>query len=338
MWKIPGFKIVSIAMLIGCLNLAGFPFTAGYFSKDMILAEAWYTPDSKIWASSWAGWLMLLTAGLTAYYTFRVFFRVFVGPVEYHPGEDDHGDEHGDDHANADDGHGHGEGHGFHPHAPKWAINLVLVALAGGSVLAAGLYFVGDHHGWAGGMVHASESDFDPYKVGANSSAVAGIEAAGHAAGEHAGDGHTDGHDHEHGSILGMDPHKVMYYISGVVGFIGIGIAFVLHFAGRTEAATSNADKLAKAIEPVHTWAENKWYVDEFYYFIIVTPLKVISHLFHWFDKLVIDGIVELFGGVPKASSESLSPATQTGVLHDYALRMVAGVAIVLVVVAIVLY
>lgn len=343
MWKIPGFKIVSIAMLIGCLNLAGFPFTAGYFSKDMILAEAWATPDSTIWGSSWAGWLMLLTAGLTAYYTFRVFFRVFVGPVEYHPGDEahDHDDHaHGDEHQHDAGQHGDHHSDHFHPHAPKWAINLVLVALAGGSVLAAGLYFVGDHHGWAGDMVHASKTYFDPATIGDHAASVAGVspaEAVGHAV-DHAADSHAADHGAAHGTILGMDPHKVMYYISAVVGFIGIGIAFVLHLLGRTEAATSKADGLARAFEPVHTWAENKWYVDEFYHFIIVTPLKIISHLFHWFDKLVIDGIVELFGGVPKAGSETLSPATQTGVLHDYALRMVAGVAVVLVVVAIVLY
>jgi NADH-quinone oxidoreductase subunit L len=360
LWKVPGFQIVTIAMLIGCLNLAGFPLTAGYFSKDMILAEAFTTPDSKIAASSWAGWLMLLTAGLTAYYTFRVFFRVFVGPVEYHAGDEDHGADHGHDHGHDhepdaeaaaaiaeshedDAGHAH---HGFHPHAPKWAINLVLVVLAGGSILAAGLYFVGDHHGWAGGMVHASSAHFDANTIGQQSAAVIG-EAAAHA-GDHAGEAAADhGGDHAeahgaahaaHGTILGMDPHKVMYYISGVVGFIGIGIAFVLHFAGRTEAATSRADALAKAIEPVHRWAEGKWFVDEFYHFIIVTPLKIISHLFHWFDKLVIDGIVELFGGAPKAGAETLGPVSQTGVLHDYALRMIAGVAVVLVVVALVLY
>ena len=49
------------------------------------------------------GWILILTAGLTAYYTFRVFFRVFMGPVEYHPGDEvhdhDHADAHGDDHA-----------------------------------------------------------------------------------------------------------------------------------------------------------------------------------------------------------------------------------------------
>ena len=339
MWKIPGFKIVSVAMLIGCLNLAGFPLTAGYFSKDMILAEAWVTSDATIWGSSWAGWLMLLTAGLTAYYTFRVFFRVFVGPVEYHPGDEGHDHEpDAEAAASISESHEHDDNHGFHPHAPKWAINLVLVALAGGSVLAAGLYFVGDHHGWAGGMVHASSADFDPAHIGDHSAAVAGVGDAIAGAESHAGEAHAADTHAEHGTILGLDPHKYMYYISAIVGFIGIGVAFVLHFAGRTGAATSRADSLAKAIEPVHTWAERKWFVDEFYGFMIVTPLKVISHLFHWFDKLVIDGVVELFGGMPKAGSESLSPVTQTGVLHDYALRMVAGVAVVLVVVAIVLY
>ena len=304
LWKIPGFKIVSIAMLIGCLNLAGFPFTAGFFSKDMIIAEAFATPDSMIPGSSWAGWLLLLTAGLTAYYTFRVFFRVFVGPTEFHPGDDHHGDEdHGDDdHAKA-----------FHPHGPGWAMNFVLIVLAGGSVLAAGLYFVGDHHGWAGGMVHASSAQFDPATI----SGHAGVEQ---------------------GTILGFDPHKSMYYISAIVGFIGIGAAWWLHLAGRTEASTSRMAGVAAKFGPIPSWAEHKWYVDEFYDFIIVTPLRLISNLFFWFDRLVIDGIVELFGGTPKMGSETIGNATQTGVLHDYALRMIAGTAVVLVVVVLVLY
>ncbi|MFI4883474.1 MAG: NADH-quinone oxidoreductase subunit L, partial [Phycisphaerales bacterium JB064] len=86
--SIPGFKITAIAMLVGCLNLAGLAGTAGYFSKDMILAEAFVTSSSLI-VLPWAvGLLMLLTALMTAYYTFRVFFRVFVGPVKYEPGDE----------------------------------------------------------------------------------------------------------------------------------------------------------------------------------------------------------------------------------------------------------
>jgi NADH-quinone oxidoreductase subunit L len=336
LWGVPGFKVVVIAMLIGCLNLAGFPFTAGFFSKDMILAEAFVTSDAAIAGSSWAGWLLLLTAGMTAYYTFRVFFRVFVGPTEYHPGTENHGAHdaeaeasiaeevehehagHGAGHAAGNHGgHGHDDhGHGFHPHAPKWAINLVLVVLAAGSVLAAGLYFAGQHHGWAGDMVHASSAYFDAAQVGP---------------------AHGDGHA-EQGTIFGFDPHKAMYFVSSAVGLIGIGLAAGLHLIGRTGAATCRMDSVAKMFGPIPRWAENKWYVDEFYHFIIVTPLKVFAHLFHWFDKLVVDGLVELFGGVPKTGSETIGPMTQTGVLHDYALRMVAGVAVVLVVVVLVVF
>lgn len=299
LWHIPGFKIVVLAMLVGCLNLSGFPFTAGYFSKDMILAEAFVTSDNTIWGSSWAGWLLLLTAGMTAYYTFRVFFRVFVGEVAYEPGEDLHGDaEH------------------FHPHGPRWAINLVLVLLAGGSVLAALLYFVGDHHGWAGGMVHASSAAVD----------------TGHA---------------EHGTLFGQDPHKIMYYVSAVFGFAGIALAAWFHgpigitglFLGnRTKPDEVRMDPIAKAVRPISTWAERKWYVDEFYNLVIITPLKVFSHLFHWFDKLVVDGLVNLFGATPRVGSDAIGESTQTGVLHDYALRMVAGFAVVLVVVVLVVF
>jgi NADH-quinone oxidoreductase subunit L len=335
LWGVPGFKVVVVAMLIGCLNLAGFPFTAGFFSKDMILAEAFVTSDATIAGSSWAGWLLLLTAGMTAYYTFRVFFRVFVGPTEYHPGTENHGahdaeaeasiseeieheHEHARDHgAGHADHHGepHGD-HGFHPHGPKWAINLVLALLAAGSILAAGLYFVGDHHGWAGGMVHASSASFDPAHIGHETSPEHGA----------------------HGTILGFDPHKAMYFISSIVGLIGIGLAAWLHLVGRTAAATSRMDAIARLFGPIPKWAEGKWFVDEFYHFVIVTPLKVISHLFHWFDKIVVDGLVELFGGTPKAGSETIGPLTQTGVLHDYALRMVAGMAVVLVVVVLVVF
>src|SRR5690606_24288763 len=133
--SMPGWGIVGVTMLIGCLNLAGLPIvTAGFWSKDMILAEAFATP----WASA-IGWILLITAGLTAYYTFRVYFRVFEGPQYYEPGDELHGHDahaaHGDagDHGHAGHGadshesKGHG-GHGeFHPHAPGWAINLVLV-------------------------------------------------------------------------------------------------------------------------------------------------------------------------------------------------------------------
>ncbi|MCC6427847.1 MAG: NADH-quinone oxidoreductase subunit L [Phycisphaerales bacterium] len=316
--KMPGWKVVSIGMLIGCLNLAGFPLTAGFFSKDMILAEAFVTPGMAA-----IGWLLLLTAGLTAYYTFRVFFRVFVGPVEYHPGDelhahDDHGHDHdghdahghGDAHAGSHGhGHGHAATHDFHPHPPQWAINTVLATLSVLSIAAAGLYFMGPHGGWVAKMIEHS---------------TAALPHAHEGAGERA-----------HGSFLGMDPHKVMYYVSAIVGTVGILIAFYLHFMGRTTAAHSRADALASGLGPIAKAAQRKWYVDEIYDFLIVKPLWVIAHICHLIDKLLVDGLVDLFGWLPRLLGRTIRPA-QSGVLHGYAIGMAGGVVVVLLIVLLV--
>jgi len=139
----PGWKIVMWTMLIGCLALAGFPGTSGYFSKDMILAQALITEGPGFGILAVIG---LLTAFCTAYYTFRVFFRVFLGHPHIEPG--DHGG----------GGHGGHEDHShFHPHAPGPAINTVLVVLAIGGLLAGYLGLGGSTgHGWFGGMIHGS--------------------------------------------------------------------------------------------------------------------------------------------------------------------------------------
>ncbi len=299
--KVPGWKIVSIAMLIGCLNLAGFPFTAGFFSKDMILANAFANGHLQV-----IGWILLVTAGLTAYYTFRVFFRVFVGPVEYHPGDELHAS-HGDDgHGHGHGDHGHGDahaakadahGHDFHPHAPGWAINTVLAALAVCSIAAAGLYYL---H-WADGLIGMSAT---------------AVIAHGHA-------------EHAHATLFGQDPHKIMYYVSGVVGAVGILVAFVLHYAGRKTAATSAADRFI--IPGITSAAQHKWYVDEFYNWIVRRPLLVLAHIFYLIDKLLIDGLVDVVGALPRSAGTGLRPA-QSGVMHGYAVSMACGIAILTVV------
>ncbi|MDQ6735775.1 MAG: NADH-quinone oxidoreductase subunit L, partial [Nitrospirota bacterium] len=68
-------------MVIGSLALAGFPFTSGFFSKDEILVGAWNTGSfGKILAI-----LGLITAGVTAFYSFRLIFVVFWGNSRVDP-------------------------------------------------------------------------------------------------------------------------------------------------------------------------------------------------------------------------------------------------------------
>jgi NADH-quinone oxidoreductase subunit L len=68
--------------LIGSLALTAIPPTAGFFSKDEILLEAYLSGHTGLWA------LALFGAFLTAVYTFRMVFLVFFGEAksEVHPG------------------------------------------------------------------------------------------------------------------------------------------------------------------------------------------------------------------------------------------------------------
>ena len=62
--------ICNIAFLIGCLAIAGIPPFAGFFSKDEILVAAFL--NSPIW-----GVWMMLVAGMTAFYMFRLYYKIF---------------------------------------------------------------------------------------------------------------------------------------------------------------------------------------------------------------------------------------------------------------------
>jgi NADH-quinone oxidoreductase subunit L len=62
--------------LVGVLAIAGVPPLSGFFSKDEILLAAWtsHVPGHRVL------WLIgLVTAGITSFYMFRVYFRTFHG-------------------------------------------------------------------------------------------------------------------------------------------------------------------------------------------------------------------------------------------------------------------
>lgn len=60
---------------IACLAIAGIPGFSGFFSKDEILWKAFSSPGGDLWI-----WLLgALTAGMTAFYMFRLFFSTFHG-------------------------------------------------------------------------------------------------------------------------------------------------------------------------------------------------------------------------------------------------------------------
>jgi len=64
---------VRNVFLVGALALAGVPFLNGFWSKELILETG--LEGSPLWTYA----LMLLGAGLTAFYTFRMVWLVFFG-------------------------------------------------------------------------------------------------------------------------------------------------------------------------------------------------------------------------------------------------------------------
>ncbi len=293
--KMRGWKIVSYTMLIGCLCLAGFPLTSGYFSKDAILAEAFVTQGPGF---EFLGWLAILTAGLTAYYAFRVWFRVCAGPVHYEAGDELHGDN-----ANS-----------FQPHAPRFVINFVLCVIAIGALLAALPYFMPNETehlggGWIAEMVN-------------DSPAASGLPGAATVYG--------DSHGTAHGSILGMDPHKAMYFISSVVCVVGILIALYFHLFRRSAADKLRGKLLAsRTTRWLPTAMENKWYVDEVYIATIRSPLWILGKIFALIDKYLIDGaLVNGISTLPRAIARWFSPL-HNGAVQSYAVSMIGGAILV---------
>jgi NADH-quinone oxidoreductase subunit L len=123
-------------MLVGTLSLTGFPFTAGFVSKDAII-EATYTAHSQV--GTYAFILTLVSAILTSFYSWRLMFLAFEGKPRQPRDVLEHA------------------------HEPPWTMGLPLILLALGSLLAGGLFahlFIGGGQAefWRGSLVtHAGE-------------------------------------------------------------------------------------------------------------------------------------------------------------------------------------
>ena len=114
--------ITAGTFIFGWLAIAGiFPF-AGFWSKDEILAKAWFSHNYALWAIGAAAALM------TAFYMTRQVWLVFYGPERWREPAAD---------AVESDEHAHGEVH--EPHESPWTMYVPLVALAGLAFVGGGL-------------------------------------------------------------------------------------------------------------------------------------------------------------------------------------------------------
>jgi NADH:ubiquinone oxidoreductase subunit 5 (subunit L)/multisubunit Na+/H+ antiporter MnhA subunit len=323
--------ITHACILVGCAALAGFPFVSGFFSKDDIVGAAFD-------ASVILGLVMLLTSFMTAYYTFRLYFRVFQGPLVIPEGPAPaHGQGHeAHEHATAsesaiatgtaatsgvdvgpaqhgaahshDDAHGHGHDHGHHNHEPL-SMMIPLIVLACGALLAGYLNWPERTHS-LGGFLAQSPSFVLGYEQAQahgmpNLSATHyGFEAA---AGSHA------------------TPFTLTMIIGGLVAMAGIALAYLMHLKDR-----GLADRVANALGPITSLVEHKFYVDEIYQACIIEPLRFLGRVLFAIDKFLVDGIINMLGWIPQLSGFSLKLTVQRGYLQGYATAMLFGLMVIL--------
>ena len=278
--------------LIATLAISGVPLFSGFYSKDAILgaalAFAMLNPAHFLPFA-----LALAAAGLTAFYMFRMVFLTFTGkPRDQHRYE--------------------------HAHESPWVITAPLVLLAFLSVVSAG--WRGPADGWFARFV-------GPYDLGRIAAAQAAPRAAGLAvAPEHAavteesaaGEGHGAA-THEptagehaaaagaHGAAVGHDAHavevhhrahKIAMYLSILVAGTGILLSWLTYQKGRISAPAIQA-----RLPRLHHVLQNMYFFDQFYAATVYRATLGWARLCGWFDRTVVDGIVNGSGYLTRFTS-----------------------------------
>ena len=304
-------------MTIGTLALTGFPFTAGYYSKDAIIDVSFAAGHSS--SAAVYGWLMTaIAAGLTSFYSWRLVFLTFFGvrraPVaEGHAApaaetsdaasrhdagqsarkEGSGAPAHGDAHAAArhDHDHDHDDVHDHgHDHAPTEPPLVMLIPLG---VLAIGALFAG--FAFEGRFIGEGYREFWRQSL------------------YYADSNHIMTALHQVATWISLIPTFAM-----ILGFV---VAWYFYIA-----APGAAEALARRNPLLYNFLLNKWYFDELYDLIFVRPAFWIGRvLWRGGDGRIIDGLGP--DGVAARVRDVTAQVVrlQTGYLYHYAFAMLIG-------------
>ncbi len=123
------------------------------------------------------------------------------------------------------------------------------------------------------------------------------------------------------GTKLETEFHLMFSIAPVALGLAGIFIAMWMY-----KKQSDKPDKIASALSGLYKAAYHKFYIDEIYTFI---TQKIIFNLIGrpaaWFDKNVVDGLINATGNGTKDISESIK-GLQSGKVQSYAIYFLAGV------------
>ncbi|TCP58630.1 NADH dehydrogenase subunit L [Rhodovulum bhavnagarense] len=286
------------AMMIGTLAITGvgIPLThigfAGFLSKDAIIESAW---GGHAYLAFWA---LVIAAAMTSFYSWRLMFMTFWGEAR--------GDRH------------------THEHAHESPLNMLvpLGVLSVGAVFA-GMMWYSDFFG-----DHDQVNRF--YGIPSHEA----VAEAGHGDDIHGADvAHAFAMPGEGALYMAPDNHamdnahhapqwvKAAPFMAMLAGFF---VAFTFYIQ-----SPDLPGRTARMFRPLYLFLLNKWYFDELFDAILVTPARNIGRaLWKGGDGSIIDGGINglAMGIVPFFTR--VAGRIQSGYLFHYAFAMVIGIAV----------
>ncbi|MEO7993208.1 MAG: NADH-quinone oxidoreductase subunit L [bacterium] len=308
-------------MLASCAAIAGFPLTAGFFSKDAILHESFlmpFVPEGVRIAVVVVGYV---TAALTAVYMFRLYYLTFAGefrgipktpqPVGHHAVHETR----------------HGEVVES-PGAMTLPLQILAVlALVAGFLLVSPNFVPFEHY--LAPVVEHSQLVAQAARQGIyGERAEAAIsEAEGTAAAETGKPKETDLLARVALPAATWGNALPFYLISLLIALWGINFAKSVWESNPEKTAAWKAQ-----YAELYDLARNAWYVDQLYHQLIVVPgMALFDSLWRGVDEGFIDDtLVEGTGRSALAVGRGLR-RMQSGYLRAYAVYIIAGVALLLV-------
>jgi NADH-quinone oxidoreductase subunit L len=351
--------ITHFTFLAGCLALAGVFPLSGFWSKDAIVSAVYekaypaphssaadehagadanedvenaaspvraaaetvlpLTSDQRAMIYGWLFYAALFTAFLTALYTFRAFFMTFYGPQRVP----------------------HEAGH--HAHESPEVMSVPLAVLAAGAIFV-GLYFefTGSFAGFLQPLLpfepHAHEINLT-VAVTSTLIALGGIGVASYL---YLGDPREV---QWLASLLKFDwmarladvgwvsrlkqlrPVAAVNHVARAVGlgWLASAVGYVLLLVVLILAAPL---LLGYFLSP-YRLSYHKFFFDEIYGALVVWPLRALAAVSFWFDRWIVDALVNFCGRIPPAAG-TLMRSLQMGLVQFYALAMVLGVLILI--------
>ncbi len=280
-------------MAVAALAISGIPPLAGFFSKDEILWQSFAGPygHKLLWTVGW------ITAGLTAFYMFRLIFMTFWGKSHV----------------------SHEAEHHLHESPSPMLIPLIVLA---------GLSIVGGFIGWPRSL---TLSLFRGEWFGRFLEPV------------FAGNPVVPMHEY------GISMEYFLMTLSVATAIVGISIAYRMYVK-----QPELSDRMENAFAGLHKVLLHKYYVDEIYDALFVNRVKdlgsmlsafdlgvvdggvngvgwsgrMLGVLSSWWDKWIIDGLVNVGGVGPETPELALACVLQTGMVQNYALFITVGVLV----------